>query len=184
MRLTPPDPADYSNEQRRVHEQIASGPRGRVRGPLAIWLHRPQLAEAAQALGAYCRYDTTLAPRLSELAILIMAVSWQAEFEWFAHKPIALAAGLEPEVVEALRTGQPPVFTDPEAEIVHRVTVSLAQSHTLPDDLYTRALEVLGRDRLVDLVGLCGYYTLISMTLVAFDVPLPEGSAPELGALR
>lgn len=184
MRLAPPDPATMTAEQKRVHDLIAAGPRGRVRGPLAIWLHRPQLAEAAQALGAYCRYGSSLEPRLSELAILTMAVCWKAEFEWFAHKPIALKAGLDPEVVEALRTGQPPAFSDDEARIVHAVTVALAQRRALPDALHDRALSILGQERLVDLIGICGYYTLISMTLIAFDVPLPDGMKPELTGLN
>lgn len=181
MRLAPPDPATMTAEQARVHALIAAGPRGRVRGPLALWLHRPELAEAAQALGAYCRYGSSLAPRLSELAILTMAVAWQAEFEWYAHRPIGLAAGLSPALVEALRTGTPPVFADAEEEIVHAVTDALARTRRLPDALYARALAVLGSGRLVDLVGLCGYYSLISMTLVAFDVPLPKGEERAFG---
>lgn len=183
MRLTPPDFTSLTPEQKRVHDMIASGPRGRVRGPLALWLHRPELAEAAQALGAYCRYGSSLAPHLSELAILTMAVAWKAEFEWFAHAPIALSAGLSSELIEALRTGRTHAFADEEEEVVHDVTRSLACDRTLPDDLYDRALSVLGPERLVDLVGICGYYTLISMTLVAFDVPLPEGETPALTEL-
>lgn len=179
MRLAPPDPAALTDDQKRVHALIASGPRGQVRGPLALWLHRPELAEAAQALGAYCRYGSSLAPRLSELAILTMAVAWKAEFEWFAHKAIGLKAGLSPELVEALRTGAPLVFADAEEETVHAVTDTLVRTRTLPLALHDSALAILGRDRLVDLVGICGYYSLISMTLIAFDVPLPEGEAPQ-----
>lgn len=181
-RLAPPDMTALTEDQRRVHDLIASGPRGKVRGPLAIWLHRPQLAERAQALGAYCRYGSSLAPRLSELAILTMARLWSAEYEWFAHKPPALAAGLDPAIIEALRTGQTPEFgTDAEASVVHRVVRELTERRGLSDPLYAEALATLGSGRLVDLVGLCGYYTLISMTINAFDVPLPEGTAPELG---
>ncbi len=180
MRLGPPDPATMTDDQRRVHDNIVAGPRGRVRGPLAIWLHRPELAEAAQNLGAYCRYGSALEPRLSELAILCMAVIWQAEFEWWAHKPLALKAGVGPAVVEALRTGTPPGFPDEETAVVHAIVTRLSTERRLDNALYARAEAVLGRDRLVDLVGLCGYYTLISMTLNAFDVPLPEGERPEL----
>src|SRR5690606_8382534 len=109
-RLLPPSEEALSDEQRRVFEMIASGPRGQVRGPLAIWLHRPELAQAAQALGAYCRYGSTLEPRLSELAILTMATLWKSEFEWWAHKPIALKAGLSPDIVDALQRGTQPHF--------------------------------------------------------------------------
>lgn len=180
MRLAPPDPENLSADQKRVYDIITSGPRGGVRGPLAIWLHRPELAEAAQALGAYCRYGSSLEPRLSELAILCMACVWQAEFEWWAHKPIALKSGLAPENAEALKAGGRPAFADPEEAVVHDVVFTLSKERKIPDDLYDRARAVLGSDRLVDLIGLCGYYTLISMTLNAFDVPLPEGEAYEL----
>lgn len=180
MRLAPLDPTSMSDEQRRVHDVIASGPRGRVRGPLAMWLHRPELAEAAQALGAYCRYGSSLEPRLSELAILTIAQLWQSEFEWWAHKPIAVQAGLDPEIVEALRLGHQPAFADAESEMVHEVVVSLTNHRTLSDETYERATAVLGTDRLVDLVGLCGYYTLVSMTINAFEVALPDGETAEL----
>lgn len=181
-RLAPPDMTALSQEQRRVHDLIASGPRGRVRGPLAIWLHRPELAERAQALGAYCRYGSSLSPRLSELAILTMARLWSAEFEWWAHKPPAQAAGLEPAIIEALRTGAAPEFgADAEASVVHRVVMELTQDRSLTRALHNEALATLGSDRLVDLVGLCGYYTLISMTINAFDIGLPDGATRELG---
>jgi 4-carboxymuconolactone decarboxylase len=100
------DPATMSAEQKTVYDAIVSGPRGRVRGPLAVWLHRPGLADRAQALGEYCRYGTSLEKRLSELAIIIMGRTWNAEFEWWAHKPIALKEGVSEAVVEAIRTGQ------------------------------------------------------------------------------
>jgi len=181
-RLAPPAPEALSADPRRVHDLIASGPRGQVRGPLAIWLHRPDLAERAQALGAYCRYGSSLSPRLSELAILTMARLWSAEYEWWAHKPPAQAAGLAPGIIEALRTGATPDFgDDAEASVVHRVVLELTERRTLTQPLYDEALATLGSGRLVDLVGVCGYYTLISMTINAFDVDLPEGAQPELG---
>lgn len=181
MRLAPPSVEAMSEEQRAVHQRIVSGPRGSVRGPLAIWLHRPELADSAQALGAYCRYGSSLAPRLSELAILTTARLWTSEFEWWAHKRVGIEAGLDPALVEALRRGEIPRFTDPEEETVHAVVVTLNEARSLPASLYERALEILGAGRLVDLVGLCGYYTLISMTINAFDIPIPEGAEAELG---
>lgn len=179
-RLAPPAPETLSDAQRRVHDQIASGPRGEVRGPLAIWLHRPELAQWAQGLGAYCRYGSSLEPRLSELAILTMARLWSSEYEWWSHKPPALAAGLDPQLIEALRKGETPQFADRDAALVHQVVRDLTETRALSQSLHDEALAVLGRDRLVDLVGLCGYYTLISMTINAFEVGLPEGERAEL----
>ena len=89
-RLAPPDPASLDANQQAAHDAIASGPRGSVRGPLAVWLHRPELAQRAQALGAYCRYGTLLPPRLSELAIISVAKVWESEYEWYAHKKLEI----------------------------------------------------------------------------------------------
>ncbi|NYT78646.1 carboxymuconolactone decarboxylase family protein [Alcaligenaceae bacterium] len=175
-RLTMPDPSSFTTHQKRVHDAIASGPRGRVRGPLAVWLNRPGLAEHAQALGQYCRYDSSLSPRLSELAILIMAVYWRAEFEWWAHKPIALDAGITQHVADALLMGSASIpFERNDEQIVHAFLTKLLQDRHVPNELYQDAVKTLGQDQVVDLVGLAGYYTLISMTLNVFEIGLPEG---------
>ena len=179
-RMPPLDPASLTPEQRRVHDAIAAGPRGVVQGPLAVWLRRPELADRAQALGAYCRYGSALEPRLSELAILVTARIWGSEFEWFAHRQHALKAGLPPEVIEAIRTHGTPALADAEAQAVYDVATTLNRTRRLDDALYARALGVLGESRLVDLVGVLGYYTLISMTINVFEVERPDGSAPEL----
>jgi 4-carboxymuconolactone decarboxylase len=179
-RLNMPDPSTFSEHQRRVHDEIASGPRGRVRGPLAVWLNRPGLAEQAQALGQYCRYDSSLPPRLSELAILAMAVQWRAEFEWWAHKPIALKAGVSEAVVQAMRDGTDIPFERDDERIVHAFITTLTDTRQIPDALYEEALGTLGQDAIVDLVGLAGYYTLISMTLNVFAIEPPDGEPREL----
>lgn len=179
-RIPPIDPENLSPRQREVYDAIASGPRGRVRGPLAIWLNRPDLADCAQTLGRYCRYDTSLPPRLSELAILATARVWMSEFEWAAHKPVALKAGISDAIVEAIRTGQEPAFQEADEEIVYRFSVMLHTERKVSDEVYARAVEVLGQDAVVDLTGLLGYYTLISMTINVFEVPPPDGLQPEL----
>ena len=172
------DESSLTAEQTRVYDQIRSGPRGEVRGPLRIWLISPDLAERAQALGAYCRYGTELPPLLSELAILVTGAYWRAGFEWAAHAPIAAKAGLAPEVIEALRTGREPVFADEKQAIVHAFARELHRNRQVSDDAYERAVRALGLKAVVELVGVLGYYTLISMTINAFHVPLPDG-APE-----
>jgi 4-carboxymuconolactone decarboxylase len=90
-------------EQRQVYDAILSGPRGIVEGPLRVWVTSPGLANHAQALGAFCRYNTSLPPRLSELAILVTGSYWRAGFEWAVHAPIAIKAGIAPAIAEAIR---------------------------------------------------------------------------------
>lgn len=179
-RLAPIDPDNLNDAQREVYERIANGPRKGVRGPLAIWLHRPELAECAQALGKYCRYDTCLEPRLSELAILLMGRHWLAEYEWAAHKPFALEAGLSPEIVDAIRDDQKPTFYKKDEALVYNFVRELHTQRGISDDLYSQIVELMGTDAAVDLVGIAGYYTLISMTIKVFEVPPPAGAIPEL----
>ena len=180
QRLNAPDPATYSLRQQEIHDAIALGPRGGVRGPLAIWLHRPDLAARAQDLGRYCRYDSSLDQRLSELAILVTGRVFGSEYEWQIHKGHALAAGLSPDVIEAIRLNHRPDFLDAEQEIVHDVARAAHLTHDVDDKLYARAIHVLGEQRMVDLVGLLGYYTLISLTINIFRVPPLGDTAAEL----
>lgn len=171
------DEGRLSPEQQRVFDAIRSGPRGVVQGPLRVWLQSAELADKAQALGAFCRYGTSLPPRLSELAILVMGAHWQAGFEWAAHAPIALKAGVEPAAVEAIRKGEIPSFADAEARVIHAFTSELLNRRRVGDATYAEAVQLFGTRTVVDLVGILGYYTLISMTIAVFDVPLPEGWA-------
>lgn len=182
-RLPPVDPQHLTEAQRIVYDRIANGPRKGVRGPLAIWLHRPELAECAQALGRYCRYDSSLAPRLSELAILLLGRHWLAEYEWAAHKPFALRAGLAPEIIDAIRDDRAPDFTQPDEALVYRFIRELHETRNVSDELYQAFTQLLGSEAAVDLVGIAGYYTLISMTIKVFEVPPPVGVAPELPTL-
>ncbi len=181
-RLPDLDKATLSAEQKVVYDAIARGPRGNVRGPLAVWLRRPGLAAKAQELGEYCRYNSSLSKPLSELAILVTARAWSSEFEWFAHKKHALNAGVSPEIVEAIRTCLTPVFADPEEKVVYEVALAMCTHRRLHNALYTSAIAVLGEGRLVDLIGVLGYYSLISMTINAFEVDVPAGESPELDA--
>lgn len=104
-RLTPLDEMRMDADQRRVLEEILSGPRGNLDGPFLAWIHSPGLADHAQRLGAFCRYGTRLELRLTELAILVTAAWWQSQAEWQIHAPIAREAGIDDAVIEALRAG-------------------------------------------------------------------------------
>ncbi|ARP92538.1 4-carboxymuconolactone decarboxylase [Bordetella genomosp. 9] len=177
------EPAQMSPEQKRIHDVIASGPRGQVRGPLAVWLHRPAMAEHAQALGQYCRYETSLPTRLSEWAILILARHWRSEYEWWAHKPLAIKAGVAPAMIEALRDGKPVPYSHDDEALIHEFLDVLHETRRIPQDLYDRIVHRLGEAGVIDLVSIAGYYTLIAMTLGAFDIQPPDGVETELDGL-
>ena len=180
-RIPPLDPAHMSPEQKRIHDLIASGPRGQVRGSLAVWLHRPALAESAQALGRYCRYETSLPARLLEWAVLLIARYWGSEYEWWTHRPLALKAGISEAMVDAVRDGRPVNCQRPDEALVLEFLHVLHTQRHVPRELYDRLVHLLGEAGVIDLVGVAGYYTLISMTLNVFDIRPPADTVCELG---
>ena len=168
--------AELDADQRRVYDAIIAGPRGQVQGPLKVWLQSAALADRAQALGAFCRFGTGLPPRLSELAIIVMGAYWRAGFEWFAHAPLAIKAGVDPAAVEAIRAGKPPKFAQPDETAVFSFAHELLTTRAVSDATYQSAVTRLGKKGVVELTGILGYYGLISMTIKAFEVPLPPGT--------
>lgn len=171
------DETALTSEQQNVYDAIAGGKRGLVQGPLRVWLQSPKLADRAQALGEFCRYDTRLPPRLSELAILVTGAFWASGFEWAVHAPIAIQSGLSPKIVEDIRTGNKPNFQNKDEAVIYAYAHELHHAHRVSDETHRAAVELLGAEGVVELVGILGYYTLISMTINAFDVPLPKGMA-------
>jgi 4-carboxymuconolactone decarboxylase len=168
--------AELDADQRRVYDAIIAGPRGQVQGPLKVWLQSAGLADRAQALGAFCRFGTSLPPRLSELAIIVMGAHWRAGFEWFAHAPIAIKAGIDPAAVEAIRTGREPKLGQADEAAVYAFAHELLTTRAVSEATYQNALAQLGKKGVVELTGILGYYGLISMTIKAFEVPLPPGT--------
>jgi 4-carboxymuconolactone decarboxylase len=140
-------------------------------------LASPELADKAQALGAFCRYGTSLGPRLTELAILITGAHWRAGFEWVVHAPFALRAGLDAADVDALNVGSEPAFSKKDERAVYRFASELLVMRRVSDTTFRFAHETLGQCAIVDLVGVLGYYGLISMAINAFEVACPEGTA-------
>jgi len=169
--------AELSPEQKKVYDAIVAGPRGVVRGPLRIWLNSAELAERAQGLGAFCRYHSSLPPRLSELAILTVAAYWRAGYEWNVHAPQALAAGIGANVVEDIRRSRPPQLEQTDAAAVHAFARELLETRQVSEPTFQKAKAELGARGVVDLVGILGYYGLISMTISAFEVQ-PDGGDP------
>ncbi|SDR24643.1 4-carboxymuconolactone decarboxylase [Rhizobiales bacterium GAS191] len=180
MRFRPPTREEMSEAQLRVVEAAIAGKRGTAPAPLLAWLDSPELGERAQRLGEFVRYDTTLPPALSELAILVTARFWTSHYEWHAHKREGLKAGIDPTVIDAIARRKPPKLQDPKAQLVYDFSMALHETHAVPAPLFAAAQKELGRQGVVELIGILGYYTLISMTLNAFEIGLPDGAAPEL----
>ncbi len=180
IELTPE--AERTPEEREVCQEAVSGIRGRVPAPMIAWLKNPELARRGQRLGELLRYQTTLEPRLSELAILVTARHWSSHHEWTAHKREGLKAGMDPEVVAAVAARREPALRDEREGTVYEVAQTLLATRRLPDALYQRGVAVLGERGLVELVGIMGYYSMVALTLNAFELGLPENFAPELGA--
>src|SRR4051812_37480285 len=177
-RITLPAPETMDADQRRDYDKGVSGPRGKGQGPPRAALHNPELADRWQALGELLRYRTTLAPRQSELAILVTGRACRAPFEWYAHRIEAEKAGIETEVIEALLERRlPPSLDETDAAIVQFAT-ELNRHRSVSDATYARALALLDERRVVELTAIVGYYTMVAMTLNAHEIPLPEGVAP------
>lgn len=164
--------------QKAVYEKIVSGPRGGVRGPFKALLHAPELGDLVQAVGGHLRYGGALPGDLRELAILVTGRHTSAQYEFFAHAPIGIEEGLDPEIVEAVRTRQEPTFNDEATELVYRFAKMMNEQHSVDDATFSAAVERFGHSGVVELVVLCGYYTLIAMTLNAFGIEPPEGESP------
>ena len=177
-RITLPTPEQMDADQRRVYDRIVSGRRGKIQGPLRAALHSAELADRWQALGELLRYNTTLPPRLSELAILMTGRACQSPFEWYAHRIEAEKVGVEPQVIEAILAEQWPQGLSTDDEIVLRFANELNRFKSVSDATYAQALARFGERTVVELTALVGYYTMVAMTLNAHEIPLPEGVAP------
>ena len=169
--------ADLSDPQRTLLAALRAGPRGKslnVRGPFAAWMHAPEFGLLAQSLGAHCRYNTQLPPRLSEFAILCTARLWRAQYEWFAHQPMAEKAGVKSKTIADLKAGREPKSAPKDERAIYAFVQELYKTRRVSDRTYKRLNALIGDQATVELVGICGYYALISMTLNVFRMMPPE----------
>jgi 4-carboxymuconolactone decarboxylase len=169
------EPSTMTTAQKRVYETIAGGPRGGVRGPFNALLRSPELADRVQRLGEHLRFSSSLPARLNELAILINARFWGSRYEFFAHRPMAIRGGLPESVADAIADNRRPQSMQPDEELVYDFCTTLHREHFVDDALFARARATLGEQGVIDLVGVSGYYTLVSMVLNVAEVPLPAG---------
>ncbi len=162
--------------QRRIWNDCKAGPRGSVPPPVHVWLRSPGLADYAHRLGAHARFGTPFTPKQTEIAILVTGRYWTAQFEWAAHVRLGLQAGLTQDQIDAIGERRPPNFTDPDDQIVYDFAHSYFRDHRVDDVTYQRVVDRFGDKGVVDLAGLIGYYSFVSVTLNVFEVPTPRGA--------
>jgi 4-carboxymuconolactone decarboxylase len=146
-------------------------------GPFNAWMRSPDLGNRLQNVGEYIRYRTSLPPRLNEFAILITAREWTSQYEWYAHHPLAMKAGLDAKVADELALGKRPSAMSDDEAAVYEFCIQLHRTRNVDDATFNRALAMFGERGVVDLIGVSGYYTAVSMTLNVAHVMPPEGTA-------
>lgn len=177
-------PDGLNARQREVLGAILSGPRGKIEGPLMAALHNAELADKWQQLGAALRYNTSLPPRLSEIAILVTARAWDCQLEWHIHEKIAREAGVEPEIIEQMRQGKRPEGADADALAIHDFIRELQADKRVSQPAYDKVLERWGVKGTVELTALSGYYSMVAMTLNAHEFPMPGEASPSLDSMK
>ena len=175
-RLPLPPDGELTTEQRAAVAEISAGPRGGVIGPFAPLLRSPQLMTRLQKVGEHLRFSSGLDRRLFELTILYVSRWWDQDFEWSYHHPLALEAGLDPAVADAIGEGRRPEGMDPAAAAVWDLLDELHRTRQVGDDTYARALAELGDAGVVEVVGAAGYYTTLAMVMNVARTPVPGGS--------
>ena len=168
-------PADMTPAQRAVAEELTSGPHGGIRGPHGIWLRVPELAKRARSLSEFIRFQSGLPKRLLELSILVGGRFWQAEFEFYAHAKLGRQAGLDEAIIRAIAERRRPTFSEPNDAIVYDLCTELFETRRVGDATYDKAVAALGLQAVIEIVATVGYYSMVSLTLNAFAVPLPAG---------
>lgn len=176
-RLPELDVGQMSDAQKTIYDRIKNV-RGNVRGPFAIWIHNPAIAEHALGLQSNMQTNLTLDRRLLELSILVAARRTSAQFAWFAHERHALHFGIAPELVAAIKSRKTPDFDHDDERLVYDATNELIDSFTLSDATFTRGNELLGAVGMVELVSSVGFYMMVAVTLNAFRAPVPGGISP------
>jgi 4-carboxymuconolactone decarboxylase len=185
-RLPPISLDNLTAAQTALVDAIKAGPRGTFsnNGPFAIYLQAPGYGMLAQQLGGYLRFKTSLPPRLSEFAILCTGQYWKAQFEWHAHAEIAAQQGVKAATIRDLHKGRTPKAAPADEKAIYAFVKELYATRRVSDPTYAKVHKLLGDAGTVELVGILGYYAMVSMTLNTFQAPLPEGTKPPFKAKK
>jgi len=184
-RFLPMKAEQLNPEQKKWADMISAPPRNAkfVNPPYRAYITNPDLANRLSALSDYLRWNTSLPPRLSELAILITARQWTAQYEWYAHYPLALKGGLDPKIADAIAAGKRPDGMKEDEAALYDLASELYRDKKVSDPVYKAALGQFGERGIMDIIGIIGYYDLVSMTLITMQAGAPNDSVPPLPAL-
>lgn len=169
-RLPPLSFEELSPEQQKLWQEIGANRNGSPGGPFQVWMNHPKIAERAHHFGNAVRTEGQLEKRIFELAVLAVARHWSAQYVFTTHARYARQAGLAPEIIDAIRTRRTPAFVKEDERIVYDTVCELLESKRLSDASYERALDLLGRDKLIELVATIGFYCTASATVNAFEM--------------
>jgi 4-carboxymuconolactone decarboxylase len=179
-RLPPIPREEWTDAQRVCAEEIIAGPRGALIEPFVPLLRSPELCTHAQRMGEYLRYRSAIGLRLSELAILLTARHWNQQVEWAIHAPIAIREGIDAQVVEAIAQRREPPYAREDERLVHAVAQQSLQHRRIDDGNWARGVSLLGEQGMVDLLGIIGYYSLLSVVMNGAQTPPPAGAGMRL----
>lgn len=169
---------DMNPAQKEVHDEIVAGKRGRFGGPFELLIRAPEVCRHLSRLGEYLRWGSSLSPALSELAICVTARHIRANYEWHAHAPLAVEAGVPAAAMEAIRTGATPQLTAKDQALAYRLVTELIDTKRLSDASFAEGIAAFGEQGIVELGTIIGYYQAIGNALNIFEVALPPGTAP------
>jgi 4-carboxymuconolactone decarboxylase len=177
----PPIPRDrMSDAQRMAADELIAGPRKGVTGPFIALLRSPELMSRLQKVGEFLRFQSSLPARVSEFGSLVVARQWTQQFEWFTHVPLALKEGTARETIDALREGRRPATMSEDEALVYDFVTELTLNKGVCDSSYRECIHCFGEQGVLDLIGLVGYFILVSMVLNVANTPADavEGVAP------
>jgi 4-carboxymuconolactone decarboxylase len=174
QRLPTIAPSNYSVQQKQAAAEFEAARKVPVFGPFEPLMYSPQLMTRARAMGDYLRYQSSIGTTLSELAILVTAREWTQDYEWYVHYPIALKAGIKPEVADAIADGRRPQSMSEDEQIVYEFSTELQRNKRVSDSTFARAEKRFGRQGVVDLAGISGYYSLLAMELNMAQYEIPR----------
>jgi 4-carboxymuconolactone decarboxylase len=178
----PPIPNErWTEAQRQASGEFARMRGQEVFGPFAVMLRSPEVMLRAAAMGDYMRYRTSLPPALNELIILITARHWSQQFEWYVHQPMALKAGLAPQIVASVSKGRRPEAMSSDEAIVYDFSTELLRLQNVSDTTYAKAVERFAEQGVIDMIGVAGYYSFLSMMMNTARTAVPaESEVPPL----